>query len=1160
MIQTTLCWMGVGLAIAASISPVAAQIVPDETLGDERSQVRPDERFTDVDRIDGGAIRGQNLFHSFEQFNVGSDEFIYFGNPTGIENILSRVTGRDPSNILGRLGVFGSANLFLMNPNGIVFGENANLDISGSFVATTANAIEFGDRGFFSASNPQLPSSLLTVNPDAFLFNQLPVGNIAVNPSATLITEADRSLLLVGGDVTVNGATLWPQGGLLEIGGLAAVGRVGLTQVDDGFSLLFPADVAQSNISITNQARIFGSDAGEVRLQGSEISIDNARTFTDEATEFSLQADRLNFNNAVIISQDGAQMQLRGGDIAIDNSNIFALDGTGITVQGDRVVLTNSLMGTNTRTTQAAGNIQIQVDRLQLRGNSQISSLTAGAGSSGDIQIQASDAVDLSTEGDASILTSSVRRTSGNAGDVSLETGRLRLQSLSNSSSALISTSTDGATSSAGAVTIRATDSITVTGRAAAIRVSGSRDRNTGEQGSGGLGDISIDTRRLTLRDGGLISMQVAGGGDGGDIVVRASDSIQISGISQPIDRTGNGFTPSGIGNDTSLGATGNSGNITIETDRLSVRNGGDISASNVNADGQAGNITIRANRVEVIGWIALNPTIDTIIENQNIRFSDSISQISTETSGTNANAIGGTLRIETDRLIVRDGASVSATTRGRGDAGDVIIEANRIDLSGTGPRRRGGFAAAGIFSEAQTRRGDSSNSGDGGNITIDTNLLRLSDGARISTTTFVEADAGNIQIQAADVQLNNGSIFSNVEPNGIGEAGDILVETDRLTARNGGQIAAATRGNGNAGDITIQANQIDLSGVAPDDTSSGFFSVVERGAIGQGGNITVQTTSLNLSDRAIISARSRGRGDAGDVAIEANGAVSLTERSRISTAASRETGGDISIRADSLDLSDRARITAESSGRGNAGNIAIETSETVTAIDSRITTEADRASGGDIRVNTGDIRLRNSDVVTRVNQSGNGGDINLSADSVIAFGDSDILTFAPAGRGGNITFDTPAFFGQDYQPADASTDPETLQGNDRVDVNANGIVAGVITVPDVSLVQNSLADLPEAAIDTDQLLANSCIVRGNSVRGDSVRGDRPRASFAITGAGNLPVRPGDAASAYPTGTVRPIPPQSDRTGNPGDPIVEPQNLYRLPDGRIVLSRDCRDR
>ncbi|MEM6402823.1 MAG: filamentous hemagglutinin N-terminal domain-containing protein, partial [Cyanobacteria bacterium P01_D01_bin.116] len=118
-----------------------AQIIPDNTLGAESSRVLPNGA---IDKIDGGALRDKNLFHSFTEFNINNGQRVYFNNPSGIENILTRVTGGNASNILGTLGVDGAANLFLINPNGIVFGENARLDLGGSFVGTTANGLQFG--------------------------------------------------------------------------------------------------------------------------------------------------------------------------------------------------------------------------------------------------------------------------------------------------------------------------------------------------------------------------------------------------------------------------------------------------------------------------------------------------------------------------------------------------------------------------------------------------------------------------------------------------------------------------------------------------------------------------------------------------------------------------------------------------------------------------------------------------------------------------------------------------------------------------------------------------------------------------------------------------------------------------------------------------------
>jgi filamentous hemagglutinin family protein len=168
--------------ITISEDQIYAQVTSDNTLGVEQSVIRSSPTFSL--EIEGGSIRGSNLFHSFRDFNIPEGQSLYFQNPIGIRNIIGRVTGGNPSNILGTIGVSGgTANLFLINPNGIIFGANARLDVGGSFVATTAPTVQFGTQGFFSSFAPDAPP-LLTVNPSAFLFNQANPASI-VNLSTT---------------------------------------------------------------------------------------------------------------------------------------------------------------------------------------------------------------------------------------------------------------------------------------------------------------------------------------------------------------------------------------------------------------------------------------------------------------------------------------------------------------------------------------------------------------------------------------------------------------------------------------------------------------------------------------------------------------------------------------------------------------------------------------------------------------------------------------------------------------------------------------------------------------------------------------------------------------------------------------------------------------
>jgi filamentous hemagglutinin family protein len=450
-----------------------SQVTPDDTLGDESSVVNT--RDATNESIDGGAIRGQNLFHSFEEFNVGEDRGVYFANPDAVTDIFSRVTGDNVSNILGTLGVDGAANLFLINPNGIVFGKGASLDVQGSFAATTADGIEFGDRGFFGVTDPESPK-LLTINPSAYLFNQVAPGAIANSSKASADSNPEtsfdddffglrvpdgQSLLLLGGNVETNGGGLVASGGRIDIGAVTGQGVVGL---NNNGSLNIPDSILRGNVSLTNSAGflVSGDDGGDIAIAAKNISLDSASgIYAGILSNLDLpnaQAGDLNLNatGTVIVKDDNSFISNNvfagavgsGGDIIIQAGNLVAINGGQISsstfgegYSGDisitvdnTITLVESVIVNNVQDSDAvgnAGNIEITTGSLSATNGSQINSFTRGRGNAGDITIQATDAITFdgvdSNDNNSSVFSSVEAGGIGNGGDINITAGSLSL-------------------------------------------------------------------------------------------------------------------------------------------------------------------------------------------------------------------------------------------------------------------------------------------------------------------------------------------------------------------------------------------------------------------------------------------------------------------------------------------------------------------------------------------------------------------------------------------------------------------------------------------------------------------------------------------------------------------------------------------------------------
>ncbi len=322
-----------------------AQIIPDDTLGAENSVVTPIDQLND--RIDGGASRGSNLFHSFLEFNIGEGRGAYFANRAAIENIFSRVTGSNPSHLLGTLGVLGNANLFFLNPNGIIFGPNARLHIRGSFVASTANRLMFPDGNQFSATNPQA-APLLTIDvpvPIGLQFEGDERGNLA--NAGNLAVGSGENLTLLGGTVTSTGSLTAPGGTVQVLGervGLLEDASIDVSSKTGGGTVLIGGGF-QGRGPVPNAARTYiGPD---VTINADALSKGNGGSvivWADEVTGFygniSARGGSLSGNGGLVEVSGKEQLIFRGhvdtsaisglpGTLLLDPTNITIADGTG---------------------------------------------------------------------------------------------------------------------------------------------------------------------------------------------------------------------------------------------------------------------------------------------------------------------------------------------------------------------------------------------------------------------------------------------------------------------------------------------------------------------------------------------------------------------------------------------------------------------------------------------------------------------------------------------------------------------------------------------------------------------------------------------------------------------------------------------------------------
>jgi filamentous hemagglutinin family protein len=899
------------IVCAQTYQPTNRTPVADNTLG---TQVSGNGNNFD---ITGGLTKGQTLFHSFTDFSVPTNGQANFLNPAGNRDMITRVTGGLFSDINGTLNSNG-ANLFLINPNGIVFGANAQLNVGKAFVTSTANGINLVDgsgRGIIFGTNPNGDAPLLTINPDV-LFNVSSLtmggGNGAISNFGTLQTTNDSQYIgLIGGNVNFNGGKIIAPGGRVDIGGLKTNGTVSI----NGEGLVFNgANSARSDVSIANGSSI------NVRASQTLNPVDPIffPSAVSPGSSINISANKLDLSNSgsrFIATTNNSINQASGGlDAGLDvnsGSKTGTVGNIKLDATGDIKIQKSAIFNLVRSGSQGnGGGIKITGNNIAVTDKSEISTnLSENAtGRGGDIEINAKGNFDLAQPAAANIRT-------------------LALLSTPDS---VISANTAG-NGNAGKITIAAKGKVLV-------RDTNTIASNVEATGAGDSGGIKIDASSLTVTNGGqiltfAIASKTGQKGNAGNIDIKTTGDITIFGSKdptvlktmrdrlKPLARIASTTFRSGNAGKVTLIAprkllvsnrgaiwsqlrengVGNSGGINLDIGELVISNLSEVSSSLGtyretinNTKGTAGDINIKAT-----GNITLNE--DRVVKTfETNNFAPSM--IFSNVFGTGT---GGKITIDTPgKVSIGNRAAIDSTveSRGQGNAGGIKITAGELVVFNQGQ----------ILTVAANP--NNSNPGNSGNIDIKTTgnvtvagnqnpkfVNEKSDQfiAKIASSSFRNGSAGKIKIEAGGnvLLINRGGIITAQQP------------------------TVATIGK-SSGDINIKTNQLILD--------RGNISV---DANDKGGNITLTTQDLILMrQNSSISTNSRQGGDGGNIAINSKFLIATKENNDITANAIKGRGGNVQIDAQGVfGIQFRPRINnstsdiTASSDFGRTGNVEID-------------------------------------------------------------------------------------------------------------------------------------------------------------------------------------------------------------------------------------------
>ena len=633
-------------------------VTTDGTLGRAGALTGPDYRITP----DLGQQTGGNLFHSFGQFSLNAGESATFSGPNSVNAIIGRITGGEASRIDGTIrSTIPGAGLYLLNPAGLLFGENATLDINGAFHASTADQVRLGDGGRFDARTPG--NSLLTVAPvAAFGFLSDAPAPLTVHDGFLQVPNG-RTISLIGGDLSLYNATLYAPAGRINLAAAGSAGEVIPTDTDLVMAGFGRSGTIAMERTTVERRQIDGVELGDVDAGGGAIfirggqfvgrgrSLTQANTHSDrDGGGIDIAVNRLTLTGGSRIETNTSGTG-RGGDINLSATEQVTIDGAYFDTVAERLRpsgLTTDALSDSSQ----AGNINLSTTRLALTGGGAITSVgRTGDGDSrgGNLNITATesvwlDAINPDYVGNIDIvgLSTAAPRYPGT---ITLTTARLSLIG-----GGAISSFTWGSSDSmvrGGDIRLTATEDVQIDGPNSAILADNFGPLTAAGAGFGNAGNITLNTARLSLTGGGQISSTSYGAGNGGALSVTATDMIRIAGTGDD-PKTGYHFT-SGL-NAAGYEPSSAAGNITLTTQNLLIDDGGGIFASSLLASG--GNIIVNADHLKLYHGAEISSSV----------FGDQFSD-------------GGNVTINSGNFVALNSGKITAqATQGRG--GNLLINA----------------------------------------------------------------------------------------------------------------------------------------------------------------------------------------------------------------------------------------------------------------------------------------------------------------------------------------------------------------------------------------------------------------------------------------------------------------------------------------------------